>query len=69
MMTALDKDLIGAHQVTMGMFQFIEMIDHQDAVEYRYTEESDESDTGRDAKGQTSHPQRQNASDERKGNG
>ena len=73
-MTAPTKDNpIGAETV-MGMWllaiaNVVEMVDHEDTIEYSHTEEGNEAHACRNAERQVSKPQCYYTSDERQRNG
>ena len=66
---AVRNDAAGREAVRRLVAQGVEMVDHQDAVQYRHAEQGDESHTGRDAERKSPQPQGQNAADERQRHG
>ena len=67
MRTALRDHPGGAQRIFRPVTHRIEMVDHQDTIQHRHTEEGDEAHTGGDTEGQTAQPQRQDTADQRQG--
>lgn len=60
---AQSEDSVGSHSLFISFTKFVEMVHHQDTVQYSHTEQGDETDSCRDAERESAQPEGYDTSD------
>lgn len=60
---AQSEDSVGSHSIFISFTKFVEMVHHQDTVQYSHTEQGDETDSCRDAERESAQPEGYDTSD------